>query len=668
MKPNILFMIAEDICPNLGCYGDIDAITPNLDELAEKGMRYEHASSVGPVCSAARTAIALGMYPTVAGVSNHRSHVKIPDHIRIFAEFMQEAGYYTGINKTDYNFCETYTDGKITGWDTIIESDFGSDSEKVVKELKHAWNRRTEGKPFFFMHTYAVTHQSKYGYPGTPKEHRRQIIPRTKPEHYRDRNNLHIPRYHVDNPNTKEIWGQYHECITAMDRMIGETIYEMKEDGIFNNTIIFFFGDNGMGIPGGKSNIWNEGTNVPLIIHIPEKFKSHAKNYVSGKVIKYPVDFVDFASTILRLGNAKCPAYLQGRDILNMDESKARNSSFSYRNRTDNSCDISRTIKDDRYLYVRNFYPSRGWSESPYMVLCAPYFMASNETDVKNHYIKDGAYDRRNAFYLPEKPCEELYDLKTDPFQMNNLVDSKAFKDQLVVMRQLLKKWMIDIKDGGLLMEREYQCLPNGKTAYDMIQDPNIYPLVNILNICDMMFDEDVNKKELIAGLENENPSIRYWTIQVLYKLPLLDEEIIDHLILKLHDISPMVRISVAELLIGVSTRQDIICIAENTINGFLGDDEDLLMQLEALLCIDRIGHQLKHLLPKIEEIMSLFKGNSGIDLSRYIGSVQSLAKFMYGKWNNGFGSLDIDCEEIRRYAIFHELKENANAIDLEIG
>jgi len=665
-KPNILWLIAEDMCPNLGCYGDPDAITPNLDALATEGIRYTNVSSVGPVCSAARTTLALGLYPTTAGVGNHRSHVEVPEYVRIFSEYLQDEGYFTAINKTDYNFCETYINGKIRGWDRIMDNEFFRDSEVVVEGLAKTWRQRSEGHPFFIMNTFAVTHQSKYGYPGNPEAHRKKIIPRTKPEHYRDRDKLTIPFYHTDNPDTREIWGQYHESITAMDRMVGETIDHLKEEGLYEDTIIFFFGDNGMGIPGGKFAMWNEGTSVPLIVRVPDKYKDLVSDYGPGQILEDPVDFTDLTRTTLVLGGAKCPDYLQGRDFLNLKKSDERPYNVSYRNRIDSSCEVIRSVRDDRYLYIRNFYPQKGWRYSPYMAYCSPYFMVPNELDVKAEFGPKDQVNRKNAFYMPIKPIEELYDLVEDPDQMNNLAEGIEHMATIELMRARLKNWIQVNRDGGLMMEQELRKLAKESSSYHVLRNEAYYPIEMVLEICDSMLEKDTPIDKLLKWLDHDNATVRYWAVQALHAKGDFSKEVLDGLTRVLEDSSEMVGLAAGETLVFSGFDDDKK--AQTFIQECLLNKEDILLPLEALDCLDRMGPRLEGLMPRTDNLMHHGRITNDQAIGRYERAVTTLARFMSEKWQNHFDYTDLEEGVAERLLIFRALREEVELVDMGIS
>ena len=625
-QPNILWLIAEDMCPNLGCYKDVDAITPNLDQLASEGLRYDMVTSCGPVCSAARTTLALGMFPPSVGTGNHRSHVKLPSNIKLFAQYMQEAGYFTAINKTDYNFQVEYDNHGMKGWDIEFDAKYFEDSADVPAAIQRAWKNRDD-KPFFFMNTFAVTHQSKYGFPNKPEKHREMFIPRTKPKDYRDRNKLHIPAYHPDNKDTREIWGQYHECVTAMDRMVGETIEHLKADGLYEDTIIFFFGDNGMGIPSGKFNMWNEGTDVPLIVRVPDKYRHLTTVYDIGAVSHRAVTFIDFAPTALKLAEAEIPNYMQGESFLNPDNDKVPNVNFSYRNRIDSSCELVRSVRNQQYLYIRNFYPQKGWRYSPYIAISSPYFMASWDKEVGECQDDIRTYNRLKAFNMSKKPIEELYDLVNDKDQMNNLAYKQEYNEQLLFMRQEVHKNMIDLTDGGLIPEQVLKKMATGTTAYEVIHNKELYPLKDILDICNKMLDEEVKAEDYYTYLHADNPIIRYWGVQGIYAVGIYNRIIASKLKELLKDESVAVSLAAAETIIALTLDETDIVQAKEVLIDCLNCETDVLIPLETIDCMDRLGKSVKDLIPFTKRLLDMKAISQEKDADRYLHAVYSMSK-----------------------------------------
>lgn len=661
-RPNIMFMLAEDMCPNLGCYGDPDAMSPNLDALASDGVRYDHVSSTGPVCSAARTTLALGLYPATVGTGNHRSHVEVPDYVKIFAKYLQDAGYHTAINKTDYNFVERYDGDKIEGWSTMFTAPYMGDDEAIAQCIQDTWRQCEEDQPFFFMHTYAVTHQSRYGYPNEATAHRAEFIPRTKPEEFRDRSELTIPPFHPDTPDTREIWGQYHECVTAMDRCVGETIDRLKEDGIYEDTIILFVGDNGMGIPGGKFAMWNEGTSVPLIARVPEKFQHLVTDYESGSISKKGVTFVDFAPTIMKLAGLEPCDYMQGSSFLEASETTAqeeegRKYTFSYRNRIDSSCESVRSIRDDRYLYIRHYYPHKGWRLPPYAAISSPYFVTSWEEAVSEKYDTADVYNRENAFSKSRKPAEELYDLIDDPAQMNNLADNAMYSDVITNMRKVLRDRILRYKDGGFIPEQIIRQLAKTSTTYDVIRDESIYPMGAVLDLCDNMLSEEASTADYLKALQEGNVILRFWAVQGLYNDGVYSDEVRQGMLGALDDDGIMVQLAASEAIIALTDRTEDVTKAKEVLKKCLNTEEDVMVPLEAVDALDRLGKKTVDLIPLTERLMHNEHVTKERGTQRYIAAITSLAQYYPERMGQPHDYKDNEAKDTVRFLEYRKYK-----------
>ncbi len=276
-QPNILWITSEDNGPQLGCYGDRYAVTPNIDALAAKSLRFQRCWSNAPVCAPARTTIISGMYATSLGGHHMRSGVKLPPGMKLYPELMREAGYYcTNNSKTDYNFA-----GADAGWDQSSNQ-------------AHWRNRPSDETPFFAVFNYTVSHESKI---------------RTRPHTLKhDPAKAPLPAYHPDTAEVRHDWAQYYDKVTEMDRAVGKILQQLKADGLADSTIIFYYGDHGSGMPRSKRWPFDSGLRVPLILHVPEKYLDLApQEYAPGAESKRLTAFVDLAPTILSLAGAKPP-------------------------------------------------------------------------------------------------------------------------------------------------------------------------------------------------------------------------------------------------------------------------------------------------------------------------------------------------------------------------
>ncbi len=254
-RPNILWLTCEDICPNLGCYGDDYAHTPVLDGLAAQGVRYMNAYGITGVCSPNRSCLITGVYPSSLGSHGMRSTTRLPDSIKCFPEYLRAAGYYcTNNKKTDYNFPTPKT-----AW---------NESSK-----KAHWRNRKKGQPFFSVFNFMVSHESQIR---VPEERYQKNTARLTPDQRHDPAKAPIPPFHPDTPESRKDWARYHDNITAMDYQAGDILKQLEEDGLADNTIVFFFSDHGAGMPGVKKWVWEMGLKVPFIVRFPEKYKDWA--------------------------------------------------------------------------------------------------------------------------------------------------------------------------------------------------------------------------------------------------------------------------------------------------------------------------------------------------------------------------------------------------------
>jgi len=334
-RPNILWISCEDISPHLGCYGVANAITPTLDALAARGVRYTNAFTVAGVCAPSRSGIITGMYPSTLGSQHMRCEATLPSHVRCFPEYLRQAGYCcTNNSKTDYNF----THPPAT-WDE--------------SSPRAHWRKRRKGQPFFSVFNFTVTHESRILMRGA--EYEKQIA-RLKPNQRQDPARLALPPYYPDTPEVRRDWANVFELITAMDYQAADVLRELEEDGLAGETIVFFWSDHGTGLPRAKRWLYDSGTRVPLIVHIPEKFRTAGEG-TPGSVNDELVSFIDLGPTVLNLAGAKVPAQMQGRAFLGANLKPPRQYIYGARDRMDERYDIIRSVRDKRYRYIRNYEP-----------------------------------------------------------------------------------------------------------------------------------------------------------------------------------------------------------------------------------------------------------------------------------------------------------------------
>ncbi len=422
-KPNILWLIGEDLGPELACYGTPQSLSPNLDRLASEGVRYTRFYS-GMVCSPSRSTFMTGMYATSIGAHNHRTVNKkpLPDGVRLLTDWMREAGYFTanvvqvpesfgfrGTGKTDWNFFYT-------------GEPFDSSN----------WHDLKGHQPFFAQINFNETHRGFHA----PK--------RADPE------KVQIPPYYPDHPVTRKDWAAYLDSITELDRKVGLVLDQLKTDGLADNTIVVFFGDNGQSMVRGKQFCYEEGLHVPLLVRWPKNFPMPAQ-FQPGTVDSRLLESVDLAPTMLHFAGAKKPDKMQGRVFIGESAEPARGYAFGARDRCDETAMRIRTVRDERYRYIRNFTP-----EVP--------FLATNAYKARSYPVWNLLHQLHAAGKLtpaqeflcqPRMPDEELYDLQTDPHEIHNLASSTAEEHQreLRTLRGVLEKWIEDTHDQGRIPE-----------------------------------------------------------------------------------------------------------------------------------------------------------------------------------------------------------------------
>ncbi len=483
-QPDIYIILTEDICPNLGCYGDKNARTPNLDAFAKENIMFDYCSSAAPVCSAARTSLNLGMYGSTAGVGQHRSYKGLPQEVKNIGEYMQEAGYYTAIGKTDFNFPLN------GGYDHMLNST-RIDSTAFAEELGEL--AKTTKKPLFVLHSILCTHQSQYGYTQDRDEHR-STMPRLKPEEFADRDAMNIPGYHFDTFEAREIWGQYHEKVTTMDRLFGEAIKALKEAGKYENSIIMFAGDNGHGIPMGKCELWNEGVHVPFLMHIPKELPHNLtlKKDKYGTVhCERLTSFIDFATTALSLAGAKAPEHLQGEILVGENSTQEPKFMYSFSERVDEVFENSRCMRSRQYLYSCDFAYSPTRRQNYYQTTQSPWFGLSMKQKVLENNIVDT--DRRAFFKGMPRISEQLFDLYVDPNQLNNIAQTN--KELKVEMRKAMLEKIVLWHDDAFMPEPIcHQIHMQTKlTPYEILRDEKYYPVKELTELWQALIEGSCN-------------------------------------------------------------------------------------------------------------------------------------------------------------------------------
>ncbi|MFK7738324.1 MAG: sulfatase-like hydrolase/transferase, partial [Pirellulaceae bacterium] len=398
-KPNILWISCEDISPNLGCFGDQFASTPNLDQLASEGVRFTQAFTPAGVCAVVRTGIITGMYPISFGGQHMRSVIRFPDHVKPFPQYLREAGYFTSNkSKTDY------------------QSNIDMDATWDRHGNKHSdWRDREEGQPFFSVINLTCSHESQIRHGEKTHEAILRGL-KTEQRHNPDIAGAFLPPIHPDTPEARKDWAWYGDIISEMDRQAGEILTRLEEDGLAENTVVMFWSDHGRGLPRAKRWIYDSGVHVPVIVRWPGALEQ-------GRANDDLVSTEDLTATTLAIAGVDKPAYMHGRTFIGPNADPAPKTLFFHRDRMDEVYEMMRAARNHRFKYIRNFEPERTYAQHiDYMD------MMPTLVDLRRMNAAGELNSIQSRFFAQQKPIEELYDVVSDPHETVNLAGLPQFQ------------------------------------------------------------------------------------------------------------------------------------------------------------------------------------------------------------------------------------------------
>ena len=440
-RPNIIWLVAEDQSPEFfPMYGDKTVPLPNLEALATDAVRFTNAVSPVPVCAPARSSLITGMYPTSLGTHNMRTYKAwgkenepsigipsytpiVPEGVQMFPAFLRKEGYYC-INgpKEDYNFAKTQST-----WDESSNA-------------RH-WDKREADQPFFAVFNFSVSHES-------------QIWKRGKDSLFVSPESVEVPPYFPDNDIVRHDLAVNYSNLKRLDGQIGAVIDELKEDGLYDDSYIFFYADHGGPFPRHKRALYDTGLKVPLLIKFP-------KNAKAGTVDDRLISFLDFGPTVLSIAGIDPPKVMQGKAHFGpYKEEKGAEYTFHSADRFDGVYDRLRAVRSKKYKYIKSYDTSISHALP---VLYREQMPLMQE--LRRLFAEGKLQPEASSWLAPTKPEEELYDLENDPFELDNLAGKPEMKDTLERFRKVLKDWIDHTNDLGRYPERELidRWLPAGK-------------------------------------------------------------------------------------------------------------------------------------------------------------------------------------------------------------
>ena len=487
-KPNILWITAEDMSPTLGCYGDEYATSPNIDRLATESVRYTHAFASAPVCSPSRSCLITGCYATSLGTQQMRSAFPIPEFMTGFPSVLRkQLDYYTTNNvKTDYN---------TSNWEKIIAASWNESSDTAH------WRKRSDeqkAQPFFSVFNLMTSHQSRsmvWPY----EQFQSDVQSRLSAPEKHDPKTVPLPPYYVDTPVVRRELARYYDCVTAMDQEVGRILEQLASDGLADNTIVFFYSDHGSGMPRHKRALFDSGMRVPLLIRFPKKWQ-HLAPAKPGETLNRLVSFVDFGPTVLSVAGAEISDFMQGQPFLGEADTEPREFIYGHRDRVDEVRDLARSVRDKRWLYIRNYMPHLGYNQPTAWpdlgAIRHEFYRLTDERKMTNAQWQ---------FAGPTRPIEELYDCKNDPQNLNNLAGDPEQSERLKAMRRQHRGHLLASHDLGFLPESEARRLFAGSNGWEFTrtEDLDFSPLIDAAGSRDETLQ--------LANLSSDDASIRYW-------------------------------------------------------------------------------------------------------------------------------------------------------------
>jgi arylsulfatase A-like enzyme len=577
-RPNILWLTAEDLSPNLGCYGDTYARTPNLDALAREGVLYTRAFATAPVCSPARSCLITGMYATSLGTQRLRSQFPVPREIRGFTAWLRESGYYCSNNvKTDYN--------------VRAESAFIADAWDDSSPTAH-WRKRKSGQPFFAVFNCLTTHQSRTS-AWSHEEFEKEVGSKLLSSQRHDPAQAPLPSYYPDTLEARRTWARYHDCITRMDQEVDQLLDQLAADGLAEDTIVFFYGDNGMGLPRGKRVLHDTGLRVPLIIRIPEKWRQLVPAARGGTCDRL-VSFVDFAPTALSVCGMPIPPHMQGSAFLGTAAETPRLYVYGARDRVDEVFDLSRSVRSDRWLYIRNYFPHLSWMQ-PERFSDASSFRRELKALAAGGQL---GVDQQ-AYAAPRRALEELYDSQADPQQLHNLAAVPEHRAELETLRGELRRWQLASRDVGFLTEPQvWDRIGAMLTPWELARDEPRYPLARLLNTADLVGRPDA-EQEQVRLLSDRDDGIRYWAVVGLKAQQQLTAAARDALRERLADTAGVVRVEAASALAATGDAERALAVLAEELRHRQPE-----VALQAARSLELLGERARPVLPAMRQAL----------------------------------------------------------------
>lgn len=565
-KPNILWLTFEDTSPQfIGCYGDEQAKTPVMDELAKTGIRFTSAFSVGTSSAPSRFCLITGCRTTTMGTGHQRSRYPIPEHIRGFPEFLREAGYYTSNNvKTDYNHAGIHQMTKAS-WDESSD--------------KASWHKRKPEQPFFAVFNSIHSHQSRtmtnpwgdYLVKVLNELDGDRITPVDAP--------FEMPAFYRDSPEMRKQMSRVYNSISLTDQQFGDILKQLELDGLRDSTIIFCFSDHGEGIPRGKGSSLGLGYRVPFILWIPEMY-SHLSPWGSGIITDRLVSFEDFGATVLSLAGIEIPPYIEGKPFMGEQDTVEKKYVFGACDAIDGNTELARSVTDGNYIYTRVFTAFQ-----PFVRWMSYYDHGEIQKLMRKDFAA-GVLNDIQSEIMQSRTSEYLYDLKNDVWEINNLASSPNHQKLLRKFRKELKNYLIKSKDAHFIPQYTLNNNPDKQIPFDLRQNSRIYQVKKVIETAMLCGTGEQVIPQQMKLLKDKNEIVTFWAAMGLFTQKSNIKPYLDQLKLMLPDLSyPLTKLFISGTILNIEEHNTARKIIED---GILNSDIHIAMQaLQILLEMD---------------------------------------------------------------------------------
>ena len=528
-RPNIVWIMSEDNSKHyVRLFDPAGAPAPRIEALARDGIVFDRAFSNSPVCSVARTTLITSCYAPRLGMQFHRRQklVTLPDGLRMFPAYLRDVGYYTTNNrKEDYNAVKT---------DDVWDASSG---------MAHWRNRPRPETPFFHVSTFTYSHESSLHFPPSLMQ---QEQTQTSPD------SVTLAPYHPDTPLFRYTYARYHDRIGLIDQAVGQIVDQLREDGLLEDTFIFYFGDHGGVLPRGKGYLYESGLHVPLVVRVPERWRQLVTLPRGSRTDGF-VEFVDFGPTVLNLAGVKAPEGVDGTPFLGSDVSpkllNQRNEALGYADRFDEKYDLVRSLRKGRWKYIRNyeaFNPDGLQNNYRYIMLAY--------TQWRDMYRRGELNVTQSRFFQP-KAVEALYDLQSDPYEVRNLAADPQHAEILTALRGRLQQRLKAMPDLSFFPESVLvQNALDAPEAFGQMQSERIARLIDTVDLSLLPFDQA--RSPLRAALASDDWVQRYWALVACSCFGKTAGELVPVVQQQLDDSQPLVRARAAQFL-GIAQAAD---------------------------------------------------------------------------------------------------------------